>query len=119
MCERKGLRKTNVVAAFEKHAAGEPLAICGRTLQIAENYIVFSTTSAVLASDPPLVATHHKEDSGERWETDELSERIRALIFGNASRGLRTTNRQQPHRHFRRRLEDPNWPDALRELVDP
>lgn len=117
MCERKGSRKKDVVAAFKTHAAGEPLAIGGRPLQVAENYVVFSTASAVLASDPPLVATHYKGDSRETWELDERSNRIRALIFENASRGLRTTNRQQPHRHFRRPLEDPDWPGALREAA--
>jgi hypothetical protein len=122
MCERhalrkQGLRKKEVVAAGKRHIGGEPITIDGHPLQIAENYVVFSTASAVLTSDPPLVATHRKGDTSERWETDARSNRIRRLVFGNASRGLRTSNPQQPHRHFRRRLDDPNWPDTLREVM--
>jgi hypothetical protein len=117
ICEPQRRLKEEFVAAGKRHVAGASLTIGEDPLQVAENYIVFSTTSAVLVSDPPLVATHRQGDDGERWETGARSDHIRRLVFADSSRGLRTRNVQQPHRHFRRRLDDPNWPDILREAV--
>ncbi len=117
ICEPQGRLKKEVIAAGKRHVAGAPLTIGEHPLQVGENYIVFSTTSAVLAGDPPLVAIHRRGDDGERWETDARSDHIRKLVFADARRGLRTRNVQQPHRHFRRRLDNSNWPDILREVL--
>jgi hypothetical protein len=112
-----GLRKRDFVEAGRLHAPGDPLTIQGRPLPVAENYVIFSRSSAILVPNPPLVAIHEGGYGSEAWQTDAQSKRIRELLFGSSLRGLRTGNRQQPHRHFRRCLDDLAWPTLLREVL--
>jgi hypothetical protein len=117
LCERRGLRKGEVVAASRSHSAGAALTLVNRPLPLAANYVVFSMTSSVIAQDPPLVATYRRGDAIEQWEDDGRSLEIRRLIFGSSPRALRTTNRQQPHRHFRTQLIERGWADAIRAAI--
>ncbi len=116
-CQRRTARKDEVVVAGRQHVPGEPLIVARRSLPVAENYIIFSKTSSILVREPPLVATYRRGDSREKWETDPRATKIRELVFGDSDRGLRTSNQRQPHRHFRRRHQDANWPDSLSQVL--
>ena len=106
--------KEEVVEASLLHVPGSEFKLNGYPLPVAENYVVFAKDFALIARNPPVVATFHKGDQSETWKTDASTARLRKLLFGSASsRGLRNANRQQPHRHFRRLLDDPSWPAAL------
>lgn len=112
------VRKEHVVEASRLFAPGGPFLIDGRPVPIADNYVVFSKSSALIAQNPPVVATYRRGEREETWEADDRSFRLRRLLFGSGSeRGLRTANRQQPHRHFRRRLDDPSWPAAVADAL--
>ncbi|MFK4705686.1 hypothetical protein ABIC83_002525 [Roseateles asaccharophilus] len=73
------------------------------------NYIVFNQGNEILLRAPVQVA-HWEPLMGatpERWTQDELSQALKQHVLGpgysgRAPRSLRTTNRQQPHRHVRR-----------------
>jgi hypothetical protein len=116
-CRSQVSRKADLIAQSHQHVAGQPLSFGGRPLPVVENYIVFSRALSVLVDDPPLVATYRRGEVSEKWESDPQSRRLRELVFAGACRGLRTRNRQQPHRHFVRRLDDGDWPNALREAL--
>jgi hypothetical protein len=87
-------------AAGKAHAPGTPLTIDGHAVPVADNYIVFSTSSAVRAHDPPFVALHHKGEKHESWEGDSTSTEIRKLVLRNSGRYLRIPN-SLPHRFIR------------------
>jgi hypothetical protein len=112
ICRDRGLHKDDVIAASERHRAGQPLP-----LPAARNYVVFSKSSAIIARNPPLIATHRKGLAAETWEPDAGSQAIRAAVFGESPRALRITNPQRAHRHFRRCLNDPAWPRVLRDAL--
>ena len=112
LCERRGLRKKQVIRLGDDHHSGDELP-----RSVAENYIIFSTGKSVIASKPPLVAVYRKGDTGETWEPDRRAQHIREHLFGTSSRGLRTTNPQQPHRHFRRELPDSTLPQAIFDVL--
>jgi hypothetical protein len=117
VCLPNGQHKNEVVAAGRVHAAGFPLTIQGRPLPMADNYVIFSPSSVIVARKPALIAVHYPGEASEIWQTDARSSRIRELLFGSSKRGLRTGNRQQPHRHFRRQLEHSSWPMLLRDVL--
>jgi hypothetical protein len=48
ICERRGLRKEDLVDAGKSHLAGRALALRGRPLPIAKNYVVFARSSAII-----------------------------------------------------------------------
>ena len=96
----RGSRKPTVERAGFDHHPGVPLPY-----PLAENYVVFSKKSEVRPPAPVLVATHSGPQGREAWVQTPQARAIREAVFGASERGLRTTNRQQPHRHFRRPLE--------------
>jgi hypothetical protein len=81
------------------------------------NYVVFDRTQGFILERPPVVATKRGvEQMQEQWlETHEV-QTLRAAVFGTESeRWLRTTNRQQPHRHTRRELANEGvWFESVR-----
>jgi len=106
--ETKGLRKNEVIG---KYQYDERLpSLC------ANNYIVFSKSESLYLPKPLRVARYQKGDLKETWESEPFAEKLRWLVFGESTRGLRTTNSQQPHRHFRREVDD-RWINALDTLV--
>lgn len=118
VARRPGFRKAALVAAGKAHEAGSPLRANGRPLPLAPNYVVFGKELAIRPPEPLRVATHTQGDRAERWREDPRVIAMRELIFGSSPRALRTTNRQQPHRHFRRPLAgSAPWSDSLRETV--
>jgi hypothetical protein len=109
---RLGAHKSEVVNAGERHHPGQPLPF-----PPAQNYVVFATKSALIARNPPLVATHRRGDSAEIWENDRGARAIRAAVFGGSLRALRIDNPQRAHRHIRRPLHDPAWPKPLHDAL--
>jgi hypothetical protein len=81
------------------------------------NYVIFDSENAIRARVPIPVAEYRKGDEQERWFGDERTQRIKSLIYLHNCRGLRTLNIQQPHRHFRRHLPDPNWAQQFSEAI--
>lgn len=83
-----------------------------------ENYVIFGSENAIRPQTPISVAEYRKDDEQERWFCDERTQRIKSLIFCGSRRGLRTTNVQQPHRHFHRDLADPDlWVQQFSEVI--
>ena len=111
IAETKGLRKPAVEAAAIQHQTGATLPV-----PIAKNYVIFSKASSMIASDPPEVAAHERGQATERWHSDARSTELRKVVFGASPRGLRTRNRQQPHRHQQRTI-DARWPAVFRRLL--
>jgi hypothetical protein len=80
------------------------ISVAGQRFDVAANYIVFTAEgdrSEVLA-DPPVIATAASRSELETWCHDGFAVHLKnVLMEGVTSRGLRTTNPQQPHRHRR------------------
>ena len=76
--------------------------------RVAPNYVLFSADpdQTVILADPPTVAIATTPGQLETWTADPFAVGLRAMLLGQVKgRGLRTTNRQQPHRHIR--LDNP------------
>lgn len=102
--------KEDAVAKGKAHRPGDYL-----TEAKVKSYVVFSQDQSLVMPEPPLVAMHRPGDGQETWEDSSLSNAIKSMVFGDdPPRRLRTTNRQQPHRH-RRRAVDAGWLDDLRD----
>jgi len=112
ICDQDGRAKRDMQAAAARHFPGQPLPV-----PVANNYVVFSRVSEIRLGTPLLVARHAKGELTESWLCDPLPVEVRRLVFGHSQRGLRTPNRQQPHRHFRRELPE-GWGENLRALVE-
>ena len=112
-CARGGHSKASVVAAGIAHAPGAPLPF-----PVGLNYVVFCPANSIVFPNPPLVATHSTGSMAETWCSGSLP--IRQVIFGSSTRGLRTGNPYQPHRHFRRLLVGgcPQFLVDMRSLVE-
>ena len=81
------------------------------------NYVVFDRAAGFVLERPPLVAMKRgAEELQESWLEVPEVQTLRAAVFGaEAERWLRTTNRQQPHRHTRRQLSDEaEWFEGVR-----
>jgi hypothetical protein len=102
IADNTGRRKEPVVQASLSHVAGHPL-----TYPPMDNYIVFSVRSSVIPRSPIPVASHSGGAGVETWHSTHEAMTIRRVIYDRTARGIRTRNRQQPHRHFRRPLRDP------------
>jgi hypothetical protein len=96
----RGSRKAAVERAGLDHHPGDSLPY-----PLAENYVVFSSELQARPRAPVLVATHSGPPGREVWVKTPEARAIRRAVFGESDRGLRTLNRQQPHRHFRRSLD--------------
>ena len=108
------LKKHYVVDTGKAHLPGKPLAF-----PVAANYVVFSTSSAVLADNPPVVATFSNGEAPESWKRDSTSDAIRKLVLRDSCRYLRTSNRHQPHRHIHHpHLEESDLEEMFRRLSD-
>jgi hypothetical protein len=70
----------------------------------AANYVLFSQSIGVVAKEPPVIADHQRGAMHEVWRKDQTSQSLGQHLLGGLKRGLRTGNRQQPHRHIRRPL---------------
>ena len=56
----------------------------------------------VILAHPPTIAIATTPGQLETWTGDPFAVGLRAVLLGQAKgRGLRTANRQQPHRHIR------------------
>ena len=118
LCARRGLRKADVILACTSHAPGAELLLRNQRLPVANNYVVFSRTSQITSRAPLLVATYAPGASKEQWLPDSTVSGLHDLVFAGSPRGFRTSNRQQPHRHFRRPLSDPgSWLAEVRDLT--
>jgi len=116
-CQSLGLHRNKFEAAGQSHKPGAPLTIRGHLVPLASNYVVFGTSSATLALDTPLIARFRRGQPHESWESDERSAAIRELILRDSNRHLRTSNRQQPHRHIHHRdLKDAELEGTLRRI---
>ena len=94
------------------------LHVDGRLVLIAENYVIFRRDDAAIPREPIEVATQAQGHGIETWHTAALPIVIRRLVFGTCHRALGTTNRQQPHRHFRRSITNGEaWMCELRSTV--
>lgn len=84
------------------------------------NYVVFNRTKGFILERPPVVATKRGADQRqEQWLDTPEAQALRNAVFGAESeRWLRTTNRQQPHRHTKRELASEGaWFEAVRAAV--
>jgi hypothetical protein len=115
--QRQGLKKEDLVEAGRRHVSGEPLTVGGKPVPVGNNYIVFAKSPTLVADEPPLVASHRTGMSREIWEMNARASLIHDLVFGSSSRGLRTGNPSQPHRHFRRALQDTAFQQRLRDAL--
>ncbi|MGH9823084.1 MAG: hypothetical protein ACREDR_07535 [Blastocatellia bacterium] len=117
ICQRRRLRKAEVVAAGQRHVRGGSLSLNGSRLPLADNYIILAAASAVICSQPPIVATHRNREPRETWGTDTVSKVIHNALFVNKSRGLRTSNPFQPHRHYRTDRDNDSWLVSIRDVL--
>lgn len=85
-------------------------------LNPAKSYVIFRTAgdgTEVLA-DPPTVALAHRTGEPEVWEATELALTLRSLLLtGTGRAGLRTTNKEQAHRHIKCRRSASDLREAL------
>lgn len=120
MCVRRGLNKDDVVAAGTTGALTTDLKATGMQVQVADTYVVFRHDNAVLAQ-PPIPVAEFVQGSlgGEAWNGGAAVLALKRHVFGTAaSRALRTTNPQQPHRHVRRSIADAGaWMRDLASLA--
>jgi hypothetical protein len=113
LCGRhSGLKKEIVKDASLNHIPGDPLMLDGHPLPVTDNYVIFSDNQPVRALNPPVVATHQRGDDAEVWLGDRRSMRIKEIVLGDSGRNLRIAN-YLTHRHIRRDLDDPSWPQIL------
>jgi hypothetical protein len=122
ICVHHGLPKSAFLEAGPASSIGPTPTIRGVPLQFAHNYVVFSAnpSSSVVFNPAPLVAHWRKPDQHEDWLETPAPRRIRSIVFAGSNRQhLRTSNRQQPHRHLW--ASDPSvrgqLPQALSEAV--
>jgi hypothetical protein len=118
ICEGRRYKKAEITRAGMNHVPGAQLFFNGLPLPVGENYVIFSRDKSLIVSDPPVIALYQRDQSGETWHNDRRSRRIREIILGNSGRSLRTSNRQQPHRHVRRDVEDNSWLEALQAVLN-
>jgi hypothetical protein len=119
LCERRGLRKSDLVRAGSNHVAGRELLLpSGQPVPVGRNYVVFDHATAMVLAKPVVVATHRAGAPAEDWHAEPRCDELRRWIYGDSRRGLRTRNPQQPHRHFRRANVDRlSWLRGLRSLL--
>lgn len=97
-------------ALFEQH--GKEGVVPDAYLQTADadgkNYVVFERNAGFIMERPPLVATRSSDALVETWVKSPEVYALRNAVFGDRGDGhyLRTTNKQQPHRHTRRVVEN-------------
>lgn len=115
MSNRKTFTREELVAAGARHRPGQSLLVRG-IMPIAANYVIFGK-AGIVAVNPPFVASYRKGHRTEKWNPDRCSRQIREIVFDGSSRTLRTTNRQQPHRHFRREITDVSWLNDLKAAL--
>jgi hypothetical protein len=112
-----GPRKSRWEAAGEPSVSAAGMVNVGRRHErLAANYVLFSAEGdgTVVLADPPVVATAVTSGELETWSDSAFAADLRKLLLHHVtSRGLRTRNRQQPHRHLR--LGTPA--DAVRERL--
>jgi hypothetical protein len=102
---------------IDRAANGEPI-------QLAPNYILFSTdpTETFVASDPPVVASvePNKSDWRERWVGTAVAQGIHALTVGARPRRttLRTARRWNQHPHMRLDRDAAAWRTDMLALLD-
>lgn len=93
-----------VVAGRGGHMRNRLIEVDGWRLRPAKNYVLFDShpeATRVLA-DPPSVAQAGTGAGVESWFSGSLPASLQSLLlYGITHRGLRTTNRPQPHRHIR------------------
>ena len=103
-----GLKKDDFKQIHSTNRYEPGTRIRGRTIEIACNYVIFSSNNAetVVLADPPVVASRREGQPFESWKSDRLSNEIKKLTLGmaerssNRKRWLRTGNTPQPHRHI-------------------
>jgi hypothetical protein len=117
---RDAFGKTHKEKHWEKagnaHVPGTPLKINECDIPVANNYVIFSDYSPIVADNPPTVALYVPRMQCEHWSDDELSQRVRRLVLRDSSRYLRTSNPQQAHRHIHHHLTTSELEDTLRQL---
>jgi len=98
-------RKSRWEAAGETRvSAAGMVKVGGRNERLAPNYVLFSAEAdgTIVLADPPVVAMASVSGEPETWSDSAFATDLQKLLLGEASsRGLRTRNRQQPHRHLR------------------
>jgi hypothetical protein len=100
--KHNGQRKAAFMQAGLAHVPGQPLIVGGRPVQLAPNYVIFSSSpsESFVAETPPLVAQWSREEPFEKWRDTPKANAIRTIAFTRLGRNnLRTRNRQQTHRH--------------------
>jgi hypothetical protein len=100
--ETQSLRKPGVLEASEPGRFRLGMRIGGRPLRVASNYILFrSEPSTMVLAQPPVVAEASVAGSPETWRSEPFARELHELLFSSGVRQcLRTSNRQQPHRHI-------------------
>lgn len=101
-------------------SAAGTVKVGGRHERLAPNYVLFSAEAdgTVVLADPPVVATAIASGEPEIWSDSAFAADLRKLLLGEvSSRGLRTRNRQQPHRHLRLSASADAVTERLGELI--
>ncbi|MFH1795962.1 MAG: hypothetical protein ABIK36_06870 [Pseudomonadota bacterium] len=115
IARQRGLRKNYVT---EKNGVPLKAEIYLPLMErLPDNYVIFDPGVGRLLRMPIPVATYHPGDERETWYADFRSQRIKSAVFQDSARCLRTTNRQQPHRHFRREITD-DWTSIMQDAIN-
>lgn len=111
-------RKDELVRLSQKGAVSDAFAAAPDA--DGQNYIEFARDDGFVLAAPPLVARKTDDALQEAWLGSRNVLALREVIFGaEAERWLRTTNRQQPHRHVRRDLgDDLAWAELVRQAAE-
>ena len=104
LVDHRGLLKREFEALSGRDVISSAARVQGRSLQIAQNYVIFSNSIGAthIAGEPPVVAWCESAGRVEEWTRDEFSAGIRRLTVECARRhggrgALRTKNLQRPH----------------------
>jgi hypothetical protein len=107
IAERAGFKKKDFQRVERTHMFDSQTMILGRTIKIAPNYMIFSSSSSetYVLANPPIVANFVGDQTHEYWRGDRLSRSIMKLTLcharqvTNRSRWLRIGTPRHPYPH--------------------
>jgi hypothetical protein len=107
IAERADFKKKDFQRVERTHMFDSQTRILGQTIEIASNYVIFSSSSSetYVLVNPPIVANFTQCQPHEYWKRDKLSRSImkrtlrEANRITNRLRWLRIGTRRHPHPH--------------------
>jgi hypothetical protein len=129
IAEHRGLKQCDFHQLEWTNFLPADAQVKGRTVRIAENYIIFSPkpSETMILAHPPVIAWNLRRGEKETWEQDGFSQTVRRLTLGIAhqngvprSRSLRIGNLQRAHPPVHWKMsqdEGRRWRENLMVLV--